>query len=66
MRGANLSLDQVNKYLYHLLLSGVIKAADPLENQEKARYKLTTKGLQFARDVSMWRYTLGPYRQRTV
>jgi len=66
MRGANLSLEQVNKYLYHLMVSGVIKSIDPLESQEIARYKLTAKGLQLARDVATWRYTLAPYRQRTV
>jgi len=66
MRGANLSLEQVNKYLYHLLVSGVIKTIDPLESQEIARYKLTAKGLQLARDVTTWRYTLAPYRRTTV
>jgi len=66
MRGANLSLEQVNKYLQHLMLSGVIKTTAPLESQEAARYKLTTKGLGLARDVATWRYTLAPARQRAV
>jgi predicted transcriptional regulator len=63
MRGANLSLDQVNKYLQHLVVSGVVKTIEPLESQEIGRYKLTTKGLQFARDVATWRCTLAPYRR---
>ena len=66
MRGANLSLEQVNKYLQHLMLCGVIRTVDPLESQEAARYKLTTKGLVLARDVATWRYTLAPARQRAV
>ena len=66
MRGANLSLEQVNKYLYHLVLSGIIETTDPLESQEIARYRLTGKGLKLARDVATWRYSLAPYRQTTV
>jgi len=58
MRDANLSLDQVNKYLHHLVLSGAIKAASPLESQELARYRLTAKGFILARDAAKWRYAL--------
>jgi len=66
MRGANLSLEQVNKYLHHLMVSGIIRTTDPLESQEIARYKLTATGLKFARDVAMWRYILALHRQKTV
>jgi len=66
MRAANLSLEQVNKYLYHLVLSGIVTTADPLESQELARYRLTAKGLRLARDVAMWRYNLALYHQKAV
>jgi len=66
MRASNLSLEQVNKYLYHLLLSGVITTTGPLESQELARYRLTAKGLRLTRDAAMWRYTFELYRQKAV
>ena len=46
MYKANLSFDQVNKYLELLLLRGFIKAGDPIRDQELARYKLTKRGLE--------------------
>lgn len=58
MREANLSLNQVNKYLQHLMLSGVIKTTSPVESQEIARYRLTQKGFLIARDAARWRYLL--------
>jgi len=66
MRGANLNFDQVNSYLRLLTLLGFIKPVDPLKSQEAFRYKLTSKGLQFARDAAMWRDILPLYRQRTL
>jgi len=65
MREANLSLEQVNKYLQHLVISGMIKAADPIEAQEVARYRLTSRGLLLARDAAKWRYALA-HPPRTV
>jgi len=56
MRGANLSLEQTNKYLDLLVVCDVIRAAEPLKSQELARYKLTQKGLRFVRDFETWRY----------
>jgi predicted transcriptional regulator len=47
MRGANLNFDQANRYLELLLFNGFIKEAQPLGNQESARYKATKKGLDF-------------------
>jgi len=58
MRGANLSLDQTNKYIDLLMACDVLKACDPLKSQENARYKLTEAGFRFARDSEMWRYIL--------
>lgn len=58
MRSANLSLDQTNKYIDLLMVCDVLRATDPLKSQEIARYKLTEKGLRFARDFEMWRYIL--------
>ena len=65
MRDANLSLKQVDKYLHHLALSGLIKATDPIESQEIARYRLTEKGFLMARDAARWRYLIG-HRPRTI
>jgi len=58
MRDANLSFDQANKYLHHLMLSGVVRAASPADSQEIARYRLTSKGFLLARDAAKWRYAL--------
>ncbi len=51
MRKANLNFDQVNRYLDMLLLHDYIKAEDPLESHEVARYRLTKKGLDLAREL---------------
>jgi len=56
MRSANLNLDQVNTYLQLLIISGLVKPGDPLRSQEAARYRLTQKGLMFAKDIERWRY----------
>ena len=58
MRGANLNLDQVNRYLELLLLRGYIKAGDPIRIQELARYKVTKRGLELARILEMSHITL--------
>lgn len=58
MREANLSLDQVNKYLNHLVVSGAIRVTSPVESQELARYRLTSIGFLMARDAAKWRYAL--------
>jgi predicted transcriptional regulator len=58
MRGANLSLDQTNKYIDLLVVCDVLKAVEPLKSQETARYKLTEAGFRFARDLEMWRNIL--------
>ena len=58
MREANLSLNQVDKYLQHLLLSGVIKITNPVECHEIGRYRLTQKGFLIAKDAARWRYQL--------
>lgn len=66
MRSANLNLDQVNTYLFHLVSLGLIKSGDPLKSQEMARYKVTTKGLKLVKDIDMWRYVLAPSQRRLV
>jgi len=66
MRGANLNLDQVNTYLHYLMILGLIKPVDPLKSQEAARYKLTTKGIQLAKDAAMWRFPLELRPQRQM
>jgi predicted transcriptional regulator len=58
MRSANLNLDQVNKYLQHLQILGLIVSVDPFEAQEIARYRLTARGLMLARDAAIWRQSL--------
>jgi predicted transcriptional regulator len=58
MRSANLSLDQTNKYIDLLMVCDMLRATDPISSQEVARYKLTEKGLKFAREFDMWRYIL--------
>jgi len=65
MRGANLSLDQVNKYLQHLVLCGFISPADPVESQELARYRLTEKGVRLAREADKWRLSLALHHRKT-
>ncbi len=66
MRGANLNFDQVNTYLHHLVILGLIKYVDPLKSQEVARYKLTAKGLEFARYAAVWIHILALSHQRTI
>lgn len=66
MRSANLNLDQVNTYLFHLVSLGLIKSGDPLKSQEMARYKVTTKGLKLVKDIDIWRYVLAPSQKRPV
>src|SRR3990170_6770936 len=58
MRSANLSLDQTNKYIDLLMVCDMLRAADPMGSQEAGRYKLTEKGLKFAREFETWRYIL--------
>jgi len=65
MRDANLSLDQVNRYLQHLELSGVIKPTNAVKSQELARYRLTAKGFVLAREAAKWRYALA-HPPRTI
>jgi predicted transcriptional regulator len=65
MRDANLSLRQVDTYLKHLMVSGLIRATDPIESQEIARYRLTEKGFLMARDAARWRHLIG-HRPRTI
>ena len=65
MRDANLSLKQVDTYLLHLTISGLIKASDPIESQEIARYRLTEKGFLMARDAARWRYLIA-HHPRTI
>lgn len=48
MRDANLNFGQVNKYLDHLLVNGLIKTGNPIGTQELVRYKLTEKGVRTA------------------
>jgi predicted transcriptional regulator len=62
MRGANLNLEQVNRYLQLLMLSGLIKAEEPLTSQELARYRLTKKGLSVLREYTIWRFALTRHR----
>ena len=58
MRNANLNFDQANTYLVFLIARGLIKAGDPMRSQELARYKLTKKGLEFARSSETIRFIL--------
>ncbi len=60
MRSANLNFGQANKYLHLLELCDVLKAQDPLESFEVARYRLTGKGLEIARHLSALQYALEP------
>lgn len=46
MRRANLNFGQTNRYLQHLLLSGLIREENPLGKQELCRYKLTSEGFK--------------------
>ncbi|MGD8505813.1 MAG: winged helix-turn-helix domain-containing protein [Candidatus Bathyarchaeota archaeon] len=66
MRAANLNFEQVNKYLDFLVTCDAIRAADPLNGQELARYKLTQKGLQFLRNTAVWGLVLESYRQKPI
>lgn len=66
MRSANLSFEQTNKYLDLLAVHDVIRAVDPLNSQESARYKLTEKGLRFAREFETWRYAFEIFYRKTI
>lgn len=57
MRGANLNFGQVNKYLDHLVLGGMVKEDNPMGKQELFRYKLTQKGLRTAKYLGSMRDT---------
>ncbi len=58
MRSANLSHDQTNKYINLLVACDVLRAVDPLKNQEIGRYKLTESGFRFAQNLETWNYIL--------
>lgn len=66
MRGANLSLDQTNKYIDLLMFCDVIRAVEPLKSQEVARYKLTQTGLRFAREFETWRYVFDIFYNKLI
>jgi predicted transcriptional regulator len=66
MRGANLNFGQANKYLDFLVLCDAIRAANPLKDQELARYRLTQRGLQFLRNTEMWNLMMNAYRRKPV
>lgn len=66
MRSANLNLDQVNTYLFHLVCLGLIKPGEPLRSQEVARYMVTAKGLRLVKDIEIWRYVLVPSHRRPM
>lgn len=66
MRGANLNLEQANKYLDFLVLCDAVRAANPLRSQELARYRLTQKGLRFLRTTEMWNLLMDTYLRRPV
>lgn len=57
MRGANLNFEQVNKYLDHLVLGGLVKQEDPMRSQELYRYKLTYKGMSTVKHLAYLRDT---------
>ena len=66
MRSANLNFDQVNKYLDMLTLCDLIKAQDPMESYEVARYRVTGKGLRIARSLTELQFALHPLLQRPI
>jgi len=66
MRSANLNHDQVNTYLHYLVLRGLIKPVDPLRSQEAARYKMTSRGIEVARDIDTWCFALTSSQRRTI
>jgi len=66
MRCANLNYEQVNTYLRYLLLKGLIKPVDPVNSQEVARYKMTLRGTELARDIEAWSFVLTSYQRRTI
>lgn len=66
MRAANLNFSQANEYLDHLLLCDIVKATDPLGNQEAGRYRLTQKGSSFLKNIDVWYLVLDSFRKRIV
>lgn len=66
MRSANLSFEQTNKYLDLLAVHDVIRAVEPLNSQEAARYKLTEKGLRVAREFETWHYAFEIIYRKTI
>ncbi len=66
MRGANLNLEQANKYIDFLVLCDAIRAASPLRSQELARYRLTQKGSRFLRTTEMWDLLVDTYLRKPV
>lgn len=66
MRSSNLNFGQANKYLDFLQACDLVKATDPLRNQEMARYKLTGKGATLLRDFEVWRLVLETFRQKVL
>ena len=66
MRAANLNFSQANEYLDHLMLCDIVKATDPIGNQEAARYRLTQKGSSFLKNYDVWYLVLDSFRKRIV
>jgi predicted transcriptional regulator len=66
MRSANLNFDQANKYLHLLILCDLLKAKDPLESYEVARYRLTGKGLEIARHLTALQFALEPLLKKPI
>jgi len=66
MRDANLNFGQANKYLHLLMLCDIVKAADPLNSQELARYKLTERGFSLLRDFEIWHLVLETIYRRIM
>ena len=66
MRSTNLNFDQVNKYLNFLMVCDIVKATDPLRNQELARYRLTEKGIRFLKNFDLWHLVLQAAHQKMI